>query len=265
MAVVTPTSRPPAASRPPAPGRVTARPSSPTATFRYAGVVRSAWITWMAVFASGGLHALLLLGFNQHTAVQRTAVVPDPPSEMLMMPELEEEEEEKPRDLTEEEEPADPSVAVPSLMDIPVNIEVDNSFTQLIDVMVPAKIDATALSHLTIPVNIQRGRPDASRMKDLFNIADLDRKPEAVIQPSPVFPYELKESIHSARVRVGFIVTSKGDVVMAYIVTSTHRGFERAALDAVAKWKFKPGMRYGRKVNTQVEQPIDFSVVDPLK
>jgi outer membrane biosynthesis protein TonB len=33
-------------------------------------------------------------------------------------------------------------------------------------------------------------------------------------------------------------------------------------MDAVVKWKFKPGQRGGRKVNTRVEQPIDFKVTE---
>lgn len=40
------------------------------------------------------------------------------------------------------------------------------------------------------------------------------------------------------------------------------RGFERPALDGVVRWKFRPGMKLGRKVNTRVIQPIDFSIND---
>jgi protein TonB len=40
------------------------------------------------------------------------------------------------------------------------------------------------------------------------------------------------------------------------------RGFERPALEGVVRWKFRPGMKLGRKVNTRVIQPIDFSIND---
>ena len=36
----------------------------------------------------------------------------------------------------------------------------------------------------------------------------------------------------------------------------------RPAWDGVVKWKFKPGMKLGRKVNTRVIQPLDFSIND---
>ncbi|NBX60614.1 MAG: hypothetical protein EBT62_09145, partial [Opitutaceae bacterium] len=38
------------------------------------------------------------------------------------------------------------------------------------------------------------------------------------------------------------------------------RGFERPALDGVVRCKFRPGMKLGRKVNTRVIQPLDFSI-----
>ena len=241
-----------------APGRT---PVRRTASFRYYGIPATARISWLAVLVSVALHAGLLLGFNRHVPPTKLALVADGPSEIMMMPDLKDPEDDKPKELNDEEVAA-PSVQVPMLQDVPVNVPVDSAFTQLADLTIPAKLDAAANGIIAIPTNIQRGRPDASTMKDLFNIADLDRKPEPIMQAAPNFPFELKQSVPEARVRVGFIVNTSGDVVMAYIVSSTHRGFERSALDAVVKWKFKPGMRGGRKVNTRVEQPIDFKVMD---
>lgn len=231
------------------------------AAFRYHGTPpqpRSFYL--VAIFISVALHAGLILGFNEKKIPKRVAVVEEPPAEMLIMPDLTEPEEEKFNELNDDE-PAAPTVQVPMLQDVPLSIPVDASFTQLLDPTVPTKLEGAASNVMAIPLNIQRGRPDTSGIKDLFNIADLDRRPEPIVQTPPTFPYELKQSVSEARVRVGFIVTSRGDVIMPYIINSTDRGFERATLDAVMKWKFKPGMRGGRRVNTRVEQPIDFKVV----
>lgn len=59
---------------------------------------------------------------------------------------------------------------------------------------------------------------------------------------------------------VEFIITTSGDVVEARVVRSTHREFENAAVRAVRKWKFAPGEKDGRKVNTRVEQVVEFSL-----
>jgi periplasmic protein TonB len=236
--------------------------STSDATFRYHGTpTQPKGFYAVAVLVSIALHAGLLLGFNQHKMPKRAAVVKDEPTEMLMMPDLSKDEEEEKVNELNDDEPTAPAVQVPMLQDVPLSVPVESSFTQLIDPTIPTKIEGAG-SVMAIPTNIQRGRPDTTGIKDLFNIADLDRRPEPIVQTPPVFPYELKQSVSEARVRVGFIVTSKGDVIMPYIISSTHSGFERATMDAVVKWKFKPGQRGGRKVNTRVEQPIDFKVTD---
>ena len=239
-------------------GRTAGR-SADQGTIRYRGIPPRSRIPWLAVLISMGLHAVGLLAFNGRVAVKKHVVVDDSPTAMLMMPDLSEKDEEKPQELTDDEPLAAPAVQVPMLADIPTMVPV-NAFTQLVDPTVPMRSEAAINSVIAIPVNIQRGRPDTSKIKDLFNIADLDRIPEPIVQTPPAFPYGLKEEAPTARVRLGFIVSSRGDVIMPYVISSTHRGFERPALDAVMKWKFKPGMRGGRKVNTRVEQPIDFKV-----
>jgi protein TonB len=146
------------------------------------------------------------------------------------------------------------------LADIPTAVPTVSTFTQLMDVVPPLDPDALAKGIMSIPVNIQRGRPDSSKIKDLFNLSDLDRPPEPIVQTPPQFPYELRTLVTEASVRIGFIVTSKGDVVLPYVIASSHKEVERPALEAVLKWKFRPGVKNGRKVNTRVEQPINFSV-----
>ena len=261
MVKVSPTNQPAPVARSVPADDAALRSAHYDATFRYHGIPRTSRILQvMAVLISAALHAGLILGFNHPTAAKKVAMVKDEPAEMLIMPDLTEPEEDKIRELNNDE-PVTPTVQVPMLQDVPLNLPVDSSFTQLIDPTVPLKFEGAG-NVMAIPLNIQRGRPDMSGMKDLFNIADLDRRPEPIVQTPPVFPYELRQVVSEARVRVGFIVTARGDVIMPYVISSTHAGFERPTLDAVAKWKFKPGMRGGRKVNTRVEQPIDFTVVD---
>lgn len=61
---------------------------------------------------------------------------------------------------------------------------------------------------------------------------------------------------------VGFIVNSNGDVVEATALKSSQREFEAAAVQAVSKWKFKPGRKGGKAVNTRMQVPIVFSITD---
>ncbi|MEI6106527.1 MAG: TonB family protein [Opitutae bacterium] len=239
------------------------RPAAPFVShLHYYGIPPPPRIPWLAMLFSAALHAGLIVGFSYKSPPPKRVVVDDAPLAMLMMPDLKEDEEDKPKELNDDEPMEAPSVAVPMLADIPVLVPVDAAFTQLRDLTVPTKIEGATSGVISIPLHIQRGAPDSSGIKDLFNIGDLDRRPEPIVQNPPTFPFELKKDVTSARVQLGFIVTSKGDVIMVYVISSTHRGFERSALEGVAKWKFKPGMRNGKKVNTRVQQAIDFLVED---
>ncbi len=230
-------------------------------SFRYSGIPKKAGVLWLSVAISAGLHAFVLLGFNRHAPVRKVVVKEEPVEQMLMMPDLTDPEDEKPKELNDDQDTT-PAVSVPSLADIPTQVPVDASFIQQLDPTVPLKSDPMMGKLVSIPVNILHGRPDESGIKNLFNISELDRVPEPIVQAQPDYPFELKRAGIDGQVRMGFIVDSHGEVILPYVVSSTNNGFERAAIEAVKKWKFRPGMKNGRKVNTRVEQPISFKVSD---
>jgi periplasmic protein TonB len=66
----------------------------------------------------------------------------------------------------------------------------------------------------------------------------------------------------TGEVLVDFIVDTNGNVINAYAVKSSQREFEDNAVLAVSKWKFKPGRRGGRNVNTHMQVPIVFTLND---
>jgi periplasmic protein TonB len=110
-----------------------------------------------------------------------------------------------------------------------------------------------------VPDNINRGTL-RQNIGTVFNISDLDRQPEALVQTPPLYPYALKREGATATVRVQFIVDSDGHVVNPVVIDSTHSGFNDAAMQGVSKWKFRAGMKGGRRVNTRMEVPILFKV-----
>jgi protein TonB len=63
---------------------------------------------------------------------------------------------------------------------------------------------------------------------------------------------------------VEFIVNVEGRVTNAFAYESTHPGFNDAAIKGVEKWKFRAGQKAGRKVNTRMRVPINFSA-DPYR
>ena len=152
------------------------------------------------------------------------------------------------------------AVAVPQLADLPSSVSV-STFVQPLQYTPDINASLSNAKVAQIPVNIGRGR-NLANMGQIFEISQLDRAPSPLMQPAPVFPYSLKSTISEARVVVEFIVDSNGEVVAPSVVSSTHEGFNENALVGVSKWKFKPGMKAGKRVNTRVRAPINFFVTD---
>lgn len=229
---------------------------STDSTLRYYGVTQPTGVFWLAVLVALGLHAALLWGFNRHPFVERIV----PPKDIVKIVEWpippEDPPEPKPRELSKEP----PAVRVPALTDVPRPVSIDTPFVQKAEPVAP--LDKTGLTGavVSIPISYRRGPTEGDGSIRIFEPSELDRVPEPVTQVSPDYPFELKRSGLSGTVRAGFIVDSHGNVVALQVISSTNPGFERATVEALAKWKFRPGMKNGRKVNTRMEQPIEFNV-----
>lgn len=207
----------------------------------------------VGILGSVLLHVGFLYGFNDKAALVTAKAEEAVPLIEMEMPPLDEDKPEQVNDLKDET----PDVlAPPTLVDLPTVVPI-NAFTQQIQPPPPPGIQTS--STLSIPVG---KTTSVSAMKEVFDLANLDQAPVARFQAKPVYPFELKRARVSGEVMVAFIVNSDGDVVEAYAAKSDVREFEAPAVAAVSKWKFKPGRKGNRAVNTKMQVPIGFSVAD---
>lgn len=95
---------------------------------------------------------------------------------------------------------------------------------------------------------------------DLFSMSDLDQAPRPTYRPSPVITKALRE-LGGGKVVLIFMVNERGRVERPIVEKSTDPAFERAALDAIKKWRFEPGKRSGKPVSFRMRQPITFPKV----
>lgn len=249
------------------PGRQMALPGiaevTPPGDWKYRPVVpKSHSATALALLVSAGLHVLFLYGFNFRPAPPPRPATDDSGAVLMVMPELKDLDEPEPIEELSDDIAQAASVVVPTLIDMPTLVAVD-SFVQPLDFRAQPTPDIKGAASLTtIPVNIGRGGRVGEKLGQIFDISQLDRVPEPMVQTPPVYPFELRRDVETGRVVVGFIVDSKGDVVAPYVVESSHRGFEVAAITGVAKWKFRPGIKGGKRVNTRMLVPIIFRLTD---
>jgi protein TonB len=91
----------------------------------------------------------------------------------------------------------------------------------------------------------------------LFSSMDLDQKPRATYQPSPVLTGNLRR-LTPGRVVVLFVVDESGRVKSAKVDDASNPAFAEPALEAVKKWRFEPGKRNGKPVGFRLKQTITF-------
>jgi protein TonB len=178
----------------------------------------------------------------------------------FVMPEMKDLEEPD-RALGDEQTPAEEGLSVPTLADVPTQVDLSQAFIQQIDysTLVP-KQDLSAARTLAIPVHYSHGTRIGEGMEKIFNLSDLDRAPEALVKIAPSVPLPLKQAGTHVVVTVLFVVDANGAVRTPEIFKTDDTRFNETALIAMAKWKFRPGIKNGRRVNVRMMQPMIFEV-----
>src|SRR5262245_31827146 len=95
-------------------------------------------------------------------------------------------------------------------------------------------------------------------LDEIASIGDLDQRPQPIAQSAPMYPAELRRRRVEGTVSVVFLVDTEGRVTNPTVEKSTDPAFERAALEAVRRWRFEPGTRQGHKVQFKMRVPITF-------
>ena len=173
------------------------------------------------------------------------------------MPPLEEEKVEKVEDLQDEQQ--ENILAPPSLVDLPSLVPVDSFVIALAPPPPPGL--TVSKGDITNPVT-KPGANFGKGLSNLFNIGDLDQQPVARVRQAPAYPYDMRRAGINGSVVVEFIISTEGDVIQTQVIKSSHREFEMPALQAVQKWKFKPGRRRGQVVNVRASQLLEFNATE---
>lgn len=136
----------------------------------------------------------------------------------------------------------------------PLRLTTDKDFVINPDPPRPSDINPT-FAVKTVPA----GDFGASARR-VFTSIEVDQVPQAVLQGPAEYPASLKAQHVTGEVVVRFVVDANNSVRDVRVVSSTARGFDVAAVQAVQKWKFKAGTKAGKAVPVQLEVPIRFNL-----
>jgi protein TonB len=104
------------------------------------------------------------------------------------------------------------------------------------------------------------GAAEGGGLLDAFDVADLEKRPELIASVPPSYPPEMRKAKVEGAVTIVFVLDESGRVEDPRIETSSRNEFEKPALEAVRRWKFRPGMKDGNAVRTYMRLPIRFSL-----
>jgi protein TonB len=184
-------------------------------------------------------------------AKKKKVVKEEAPVVQLELPKLEPE---PPENTAEGEGPSESTtIAPPSVADVPGVVSFD-SFTQAVQPPPPPKAGIT----MTIPKST--GPVASGTMAQVFDLKNLDQAPVPRYRAQPVYPFDMKRQGVGADVLVEFICDSNGEVRDAHVIKTDNHAFDNAALEAIYKWKFRPGKKGGRAVNARMQQPFQFNI-----
>jgi|694.fasta_scaffold06370_7 protein TonB len=96
---------------------------------------------------------------------------------------------------------------------------------------------------------------------DPFGGGEMDSAPVPTRKTPPVYPSSLLGKGIGGRVLVTCVVDASGKVVSTAIKQSSgHPDLDKAAINAVNKWAFRPGTKGGKKVKSTCVVPFTFEV-----
>lgn len=106
------------------------------------------------------------------------------------------------------------------------------------------------------------GAADLAASLDTFDVSELEKRPEVVSQVAPAYPAELRKARVEGSVTVVFLLSEDGRVEDPRVENSSRPEFEKPALEAIRRWRFRPGMREGQAVKTHMRLPMRFRVAN---
>ncbi len=95
---------------------------------------------------------------------------------------------------------------------------------------------------------------------ETFDVSELEKRPEPVSQAAPAYPAELRKAKIEGLVTLVFVLNEDGRVEEPRVENSSRPEFEKPALEAIRKWRFRPGVKDGQAVRTYVRIPMRFRV-----
>jgi TonB family protein len=86
-------------------------------------------------------------------------------------------------------------------------------------------------------------------------------QPSVLFKVDPEYSEEARKAKYSGTVMLAVVVDVEGKARDIHVVKSLGMGLDEKAIEAVEKWKFKPGMKGGQAVNVRATIEVNFRLL----
>jgi len=86
-------------------------------------------------------------------------------------------------------------------------------------------------------------------------------QPAVIFKVDPEYSEEARKAKYSGTVTLAVVVDAEGKARDIHVVKSLGMGLDEKAIEAVEKWKFRPGMKGGQAVNVRATIEVNFRLL----
>lgn len=95
----------------------------------------------------------------------------------------------------------------------------------------------------------------------VFRVGGGVSQPAVIYKVDPEYSEEARKAKYSGTVMLSVIVDAEGKARDIHVVKSLGMGLDEKAIEAVEKWKFRPGMKGGQPVNVRATIEVNFRLL----
>jgi len=95
----------------------------------------------------------------------------------------------------------------------------------------------------------------------VFRVGGGVSQPSVLFKVDPEYSEEARKAKYSGTVTLAVIVDAEGRARDIHVVKSLGMGLDEKAIEAVEKWRFKPGMKGGQAVNVRAQIEVNFRLL----
>ncbi len=144
---------------------------------------------------------------------------------------------------------------------IKVKMDYEQDITKKIHPVLPFKLNFKLPESAGIAISKKLFISPPPRLKSIYSQGDLDSPLMPIIRLRPMYPMRARMLGIEGWVKVKFLVNKNGQTSDIQIIQAKPKGFfEKATIDAISRWRFKPPTVNGEPVKVIVETTIRYKL-----